>query len=49
MFSKASNFEKKNRFMVTLFDLGLTLTAPFGNTTTGLFVTDGEMQGFPMT
>ena len=39
-----SNFQKRpidqtDRFSVTLFDLGLTHTAPLGNSTTGLIVT----------
>ena len=38
------SFEKRliskiDRFIVTLFDLGVTLTEPFGNSTTGLIVT----------
>jgi len=36
---------KIDRFMVTMFDLGLTVTDPLGNSTTGLAVT-GRCRAF---
>ena len=38
---------KMHSFMVTLFDLGLTLTARLGNSTTGLIVT-GRCRAFQL-
>ena len=43
---KKRRFSKIDRFMVTLFDLGLTLIAPCSHSTTGR---DREMQGFQVT